>query len=80
MTDESENFCGYDPIKQLVTLRKVWPEAYGHLVWLLKLMLRVRWLLPREKHKGCSGELSDTVSATSNTILKEEKRDGICSG
>lgn len=72
MTEENENFCGYDPLKQLITLRKVWPEAYGHLVWLLRLMLQVRWLLPKDRHRGCSGELPSATATVTNTCKKED--------
>jgi hypothetical protein len=47
----------YTPSELLEILRKVWPEAYGHVVWMIRSCLRIRADMPQEKTKGCSGEL-----------------------
>ncbi len=47
----------YKPSELLEILRKVWPEAYGHVVWQIRTLLRLRQdVMPPQKHKGCSGE------------------------
>jgi hypothetical protein len=57
-----------DPFYRLAVLRKAWPEAFGHINWLVSTCLRIRADMPNEKHKGCSGELN---ASAARTISKE---------
>jgi len=50
------NKDAYTPAELLEILRKVWPEAYGHIVWMIRACLKLRSDLPKNKHNGCSGE------------------------
>ena len=52
----------YTPSELLEILRKVWPEAYGHVVWMIRASLKIRSELPNEKHKGCSGNISPAAN------------------
>lgn len=63
---------GYTPAELLEICRKVWPESYGHIVWLLRVCLRLRADMPKEKHKGCSGELD--AQTADKLIMKGEKQ------
>ena len=57
---KADNF--YTPAELLEILRKVWPEAYGHVVWMIRACLKLRADIPMTKHKGCSGELDATTA------------------
>ena len=59
----------YTPSELLEILRKVWPEAYGHVVWMIRASLRIRADMPIEKHKGCSGTFTP---AALKLVRKEE--------